>query len=131
MATKAKTNTNYIPGVCNINPQEIRKRQLSGHFGLALTIIFIAVIIILHVSWYLRIIVLIPAFIAAIGYLQAHNKFCVSYASAKQQHADDGDIVAITDKDALALDKRKTRQMNLQATIIAAALTAIICVIPL
>ncbi|MDB5183539.1 MAG: hypothetical protein JWO07_220, partial [Candidatus Saccharibacteria bacterium] len=63
-------------------------------------------------------------------YLQAHNKFCVGFAAAKQQNADDGEIVDITDKQALALDKKKTQKMNLQATVIAALVTAIVCVIP-
>ena len=124
------TATNYVPGVCNINPQEIRRRRQSGHLGLALTVVLTAIALVLDVSWYFRIVVIIPAFLSAIGYLQAHNKFCVGYASAKQQHADDGEVVAITDKEALALDNKKTRNMNLQATIIAAFVTAIVCVIP-
>jgi hypothetical protein len=129
MAATAKSK--YVPGVCNINPWEIKRRRMSGHIGLALTIILTAIAFVIHVTWIFRIVVIIPAFISAIGYLQAHNKFCVGFASAKQQHADDGEIVAITDKEALAKDKQKTRSMNLQATIIAAAVTAIICVIPL
>jgi hypothetical protein len=64
-------------------------------------------------------------------YLQAHNKFCVGFASSKQQNADNGEIVEITEKDALEADRKKIREMNLQATIIAAAVTAIVCVIPL
>lgn len=129
MATASKTN--YVPGVCNINPQEIKKRRQAGHFGLAMTILLVAIALILHVSWVFRIVVIIPAFLSTIGYLQARNHFCVGYAGAKQQHADNGDVVTITDKDAIELDKRKTRSMNLQATIIAAAVTAIVCVIPL
>lgn len=123
--------TNYVPGVCNINPLEVRRRRLSGHFGLAITIIMITVIAISHVSWLLRMIIIIPAFVAAIGYLQAQNKFCVGYAAAKQHHADDGAVVHITNSEALALDAKKRRTMNLQATIIAAVVTAIVCVIPL
>jgi len=125
------TATHYIPGICNINPVEIRKRRMVGHFGLAVTIILVALALVMHVSWIFRIVVIIPAFIAATGYLQAHNKFCVGFAAQKQQNADTGEIVQITDKEALALDKKKTRVMNLQATIIAAAVTAVVCVIPL
>ncbi len=124
--------TNYIPGVCNINPVEVRQRRMSGHIGLVLTLILIILMFALHASWYLRIVIIIPAFISAIGYLQAHNKFCVGYASSGQQHADDGGkVVTITDKEALALDKRKTRTMNFQASVIAALVAAIVIVIPL
>jgi hypothetical protein len=130
MATKSTATPHYIPGVCNINPIEIRKRRMVGHLGLAVTIILIALAFALHVSWIFRIVIIIPAFLSVTGYLQAHNKFCVGFAAQKQQNADTGEIVQITDKDALELDKRKTRTMNLQATIIAAAVTAIVCVIP-
>jgi hypothetical protein len=130
MATAATTN--YVPGVCNINPVEIKKRRMSGHIGLALTIILTVIAFSMHVLWIFKIVVIIPAFISAIGYLQARNKFCVGFASSKQQHADDdGDIVTITDKQAIAKDRQKVRSMNLQATIIAAAVTAVVCVIPL
>lgn len=125
------TQSHYIPGVCNINPVEIRKRRMAGHFGLAFTVILITLAFLLHVSWIFRIVIIIPAFLSATGYLQAHNKFCVGFASQKQQNADTGKIVQITDKEALALDKKKVRTMNLQATIIAAAVTAVVCVIPL
>jgi hypothetical protein len=123
------TSTNYIPGVCNINPQEIRKRRLSGHVGLALTIVLAVAAIVLNVKWYFRIIIILPAFMSAIGYLQARNKFCVGFASAKQQNADGDDIVKITDQDALKKDSQKVRSMNLQAIIIAALVTAMICVV--
>jgi hypothetical protein len=122
--------THYIPGVCNINPQEIRKRRLSGHAGLVITIILAATAIILHTTWYFRIVVIIPAFVSAIGYLQARNKFCVGFASTKQQNADGIEIVKITDEEALRKDSQKVRSMNLQALMIAALVTAIICVIP-
>ena len=129
MATASASH--YIPGVCNINPAEIRKRRVVGHIGLVITIVLIALAFILHVSWIFRIVIIIPAFISTTGYLQAHNKFCVGFASSKQQNADTGEIVEITEKDALDADRKKTREMNLQATIIAAAITAIVCVIPL
>jgi len=125
------TATNYIPGVCNINPQEVRKRRLSGHVGLALTVVLAAAALILHATWYFRIVLIIPSFISAIGYLQARNKFCVGFASAKQQNADNGDTVKITDQAALKKDSQKSRFMNLQAVVIAAVVTAVICVIPL
>lgn len=105
---------------------------MSGNIGIAITIILIALIFIFQTSWYLRIIVFIPAYIAAIGHLQARNKFCVGYASTGHQHADDNsEVIAITDKSARALDKKKTRKMNLQAAAIAGIITAVVVVIPL
>jgi hypothetical protein len=123
-------SSRYVPGVCNINPQEIKQRRNTGHLGLAITLILVALIFVTHASWYLRIIIIIPSFLMAIGYLQARYKFCVGFSAAKQHHADDGAIVDITDKEALALDAKKRQSMNLQATVVAALITAIVCVIP-
>ena len=46
--------TNYIPGVCNINPVEIRRRRQAGHIGLVLSVVVIVGLIALHAPWYLR-----------------------------------------------------------------------------
>jgi hypothetical protein len=125
------TQTNYIPGMCNINPAEIRRRRMSGHLGLVISLVLLVALLVLHARWYLRIALIIPLFIAAIGYLQARNKFCVGYAGAGQQHADNGEIEKIKDKKSLDLDSLKARTMNLQALIIAAVITAIITLIPI
>lgn len=50
--------TNYIPGVCNINPVEIRRRRQAGHIGLVLSVVVIVGLIALHAPWYLRLVCL-------------------------------------------------------------------------
>ena len=74
----------------------------------------------------------IPIFIAAIGYLQTKNKFCVAYGSSGRQNASDGSSAAqvVEDSDAIAADKKKSRDMNLRALAISAALTILILFIP-
>jgi hypothetical protein len=123
--------TNYVPGMCNINPMEIRRRRMSGHIGLITTVFLVIIFVLAHTEWYFRIIIILPVFLSAIGYLQARNKFCVGLASAGQQHADNGKAVKITDKKSLDLDKLKTRTMNIQAFVIAIVVTVIVALIPL
>lgn len=124
------TKSNYIPGMCNINPQEIAQRRMIGNIGLIITLILITLFVSFAIDAVFRVIVFIPAFLAATGYLQARNKFCVGYAGAKQHHADDGEVVTISDETALAADKKKARMINLHAITIAVLVTLIVVLLP-
>ncbi|KND46996.1 MAG: hypothetical protein AB199_01010 [Parcubacteria bacterium C7867-004] len=74
-------NTTYVPGVCNIGPEEIKGRRASGWFGLVLTIAVGAVLIMLPVSPWTRLVLFFPAAIGALGFLQAGFHFCVAYGT--------------------------------------------------
>jgi len=52
-------------------------------------------------------------FVSAIGFLQAKNKFCVGYAAAGLQNADEGsnDATKVLDTSAHTKDKQRTRKM--------------------
>jgi hypothetical protein len=69
----------YIPGVCNIGPAEMRKRRRSGIVGLTLTIILLVVLTLIHASDVWMLIVFIPATIAASGFLQSAFHFCAGF----------------------------------------------------
>jgi hypothetical protein len=128
--TPAPQTDAYIPGVCNINHAEIAYRKKAGYLGVALFVVILAVMLALSVNRYARLALFIPAFLAAIGFLQAKNRFCVGYGAAGQQNASDGSPKAssVTDTAAVATDKRRARQMNLQAAGIA-AVAALVCVL--
>ncbi len=125
------SESNYIPGICNINPVEIKRRKMIGNVGFGVFIVFVIALVLFHAPWYYRTVVFIPAFIACTGYLQARNHFCISYASTGQQHADDGKVVPVNDNAALKADKLKARMMNAQAFVTAAVITAAFAVMPL
>jgi hypothetical protein len=69
----------YIPGTCNIGPEEIALRRRAGHVGLALTAALGAALLRsdVHPAW--RLALALPAAGAASGYLQAHQRFCANY----------------------------------------------------
>lgn len=117
----------YIPGVCNINHAEIAYRRKASYVGLALFVIVAIVLFALDINRWARLILFVPAFIAAIGFLQAKNKFCVSYAASGQQNATDGSKSASTVSDAAAhgKDKARAQAMNTQAALAAVVATAI------
>lgn len=125
--TDTTTATAYVPGVCNINREEIAFRRKWRNIGAVVTVVLAVGLYLLSDNRWLRVLTFLPAFIAAIGYLQTKNKFCVSYAASGLQNATDGNKQA--DKvaaDAHAMDQRKARKMNLQAALVAVLVTALV-----
>lgn len=125
-------STNYIPGVCNINPIEVRRRKQAGHIGLVLSIVIAIGLIALHTPWYLRLALFLPLFLSATGYLQARHKFCVGYASAGKHHANNDDTaLQVNDASMRRADTLKARMITLQAFLIATVITGLIALLPL
>lgn len=69
----------YIPGVCNIGKDEIRIRALTGLAGLFITAFLVILMIILRAAPIIRIIIFVPTFISALGFLQAYFHFCAYF----------------------------------------------------
>lgn len=122
----------YIPGVCNINPKEVQKREKAGYFGVGVFLALLVLLMLIQAPVYTRALLFLPAFIGAIGFLQARNKFCVGYAAAGQQNANDGSDSAseISSKDDIATDKTRARTINMQALGLAVAATLLTLLLP-
>jgi len=73
------SNNTYIPGVCNIGPAEIRARRASGYFGLSITLVMFALFYTVSVDASLRLLIFLPAALAAAGFLQARLHFCANF----------------------------------------------------
>jgi hypothetical protein len=69
----------YIPGVCNIGPAEIKRRKIFSFIGYALFFIFLIVFIVFDIDPIFRLSLAFPAFYQSINYLQVVNKFCASF----------------------------------------------------
>ena len=73
------TQTEYIPGVCNIGPAEIDKRRRSGWIGTGATIVLWAAFWFLHIPAGWRLLLFFPAALGATGFLQAGMHFCAGF----------------------------------------------------
>ena len=71
----------YRPGVCNIGPAEIQRRRQSGYLGAGIAMVFLVVAFALDWAAPWRLLVFVPVFLAAQGFLQAAFHFCVGFAS--------------------------------------------------
>jgi hypothetical protein len=69
----------YVPGTCNIGPAEVARRRRVGHLGLALTALLAVILLALGAARPWRLLLALPATMAAAGYLQARLRFCFDY----------------------------------------------------
>jgi hypothetical protein len=69
----------YVPGVCNIGPEERKRRVRSGWIGLIATVVLEGLFIILRVGAPWRLFLFLPATLGATGFLQAAFHFCAAF----------------------------------------------------
>jgi hypothetical protein len=75
----APTSQQYIPGVCNIGRAEIKLRKIVGWIALATTVALWAALAAVGASAVWRLVLFVPATVAAIGFLQAAWHFCANF----------------------------------------------------
>lgn len=69
----------YTPGVCNIGKKEINKRYTFGFVMLALTFFYAQYVHGIQAPIIPRLFTIIPASLAAVGFLQAYYHFCAYF----------------------------------------------------
>ena len=72
----------YRAGACNIGPAEIRRRRATGIVGLVATGALGLGLVAIGAPSSTRLLVALPATVAAFGFLQARSRFCVGFALA-------------------------------------------------
>lgn len=129
--TKHPNASAYIPGDCNINEHEIAIRRKIGYVGV-LTYLASLVLLLALTDWiWWRLLLLIPAFLAAIGFLQARYRFCVYLGVVGRQNAEPGRTPhTVTNEAALHKDRRRAREIKMQALGIAVMATLLALLLP-
>lgn len=125
--------TSYVPGMCNINRAEVAYRRKAMWFGVGLSVLMLIVAVVVDLAWWLTAVLLfVPVYIAAIGFLQVRNRFCVSYGTSGQHNADEISISAQSVEEVAAkeADKKKARTMNTQAFVATMFIVLLSCFIP-
>ncbi len=115
----------YQPGVCNIGPAEIRRRRASGWLGLAIAVVYLALAFVLGWPAPWRLLVALPVFLSAQGFLQAAFHFCVGFASRGLYNFGAlGSEESVQDAEFRRKDLRKA----LLITVLAAAIAAVVAI---
>jgi len=122
----------YQPGVCNIGPAEIRKRRISGYWGLGVAVVFLVAAFALGWAAPWRLLVALPVFLAAQGFLQAAFHFCVGFATRGLYNFGDlGREESVQDAEFRRKDQRKALLISLLAFAIAAVVAVVAWLIPI
>jgi hypothetical protein len=104
----------YEPGICNIGPAEIARRRRAGHVGLVATLALLAVLVAIGAPPLVRLLLGMPAILAASGYLQAWFRFCAGFGSRGIfNFGPVGPVETVPDADARARDRYRASQIGL------------------
>lgn len=121
----------YQPGVCNIGPAEIRRRRASGWLGLGIAVLYLAAAFLLGWPAPWRLLVALPMFLSAQGFLQAAFHFCVGFASRGLYNFGAlGTEESVQDAEFHRQDLRKALLITVLAFGIAAAVAVIAFLVP-
>jgi hypothetical protein len=119
----------YIPGVCNIGREEINQRKLVGMIGLVITIVTLFLLTFFNASFGLKLIVIIPAVLSSMGFLQARAHFCVFYGWASLFNFDSlGKKNKVEKDEYVLLDRKKSLRIVLYSLLIG-FITGIVAII--
>jgi hypothetical protein len=121
----------YQPGVCNIGPAEIRRRQTAGIVGVGAAIGLGALLLILGASPATRLLVAAPLAVGFAGFLQARLHFCANYGWRGIRNLGEvGEVERVEDPDARRADRRKSLTIFGASTAAALALASVFALLP-
>ena len=120
----------YQAGVCNIGGAEVARRRQVAILGGVLFLALALYSIIQNFSPIATLVLLAPASIFAIGFVQSRKRFCLAYGLMGTFNFQKlGSITKVEDKVALAADRRMAFQIIVQSMGLALILTSIVALI--
>jgi len=123
----------YIPGVCNIGSAEIARRRRAGWVGVVISIVFLLLFILLHIPPIFRLIVFLPASLAATGFLQAYFHFCAGFGfkGVYNLMKPVGETEEVEKAEFRAKDRQKAQQIMLYSVLISLVVAGVIYYLPI
>lgn len=126
-----QTQSQYMPGVCNIGKNEIRRRSQAGWIGFIITVILYSLFVYLDVGRIWRLAIFIPATTAALGFLQAHMHFCAYFGMRGAFNFNEvGKTEPIEQTEFRARDRTKAMQIIIYSIMIGIIVTAFAYYLP-
>ena len=122
MAVKAE----YVPGVCNIGPAEIRRRRQSGWIGLVVTVLLWGAFLVFRVPAPWRLFLFLPAMLGATGFFQAAFHFCAAFGvrGVFNFGSEVGKTDTVEQAEFRIKDRRKARLIGLYSALVGIVLAA-------
>ena len=127
----ATDESSYVPGVCNIGPEEIEARRRSGHVGVLASVVLFAVLVVIDAPSMARWLLVIPVAVATSGYLQAYLHFCAGFGALGEfNFGARGEAKRVVDRDALRRDRIKALQIGLAGFVVGVVVAAVAVALP-
>jgi hypothetical protein len=121
----------YESGVCNIGPAEIARRRRTGIAMSIATVVLLAALLLVHAPPSARLIVFLPAAVAASGFLQAWLRFCAAFGwLGVFNFRDVGTTEAVASADARRRDRAMAIRIGLGCAVVGGTVTAIALLLP-
>lgn len=131
MGDSAKSNIRYIPGVCNIGPKEVKRRNRTMIFSFLCMIALASVLYFFNVQKIWRIAISIPAIAFAISFQQWRSKFCIAFGIMGVFNFEEiGKYHSIIDHKAREKDKARALQIILFGIFLGVGLALVFYFIP-
>lgn len=124
--------TAYQPGVCNIGPAEIARRRRSGHIGALASLGLLVGLVAIGAPPISRLLVALPAAIAASGYLQARLRFCAGFGAAGVYNLGElGTTAKVADEQARRRDRAMALRIGLASFLIGTLVGVVAVLLPI
>jgi len=131
LAPSPSEDGQYIPGVCNIGPQEIARRRRTGYVGTAITVGLFVALVAIGAPPIWRAVLFLPAAIAASGFIQAYLKFCAGFGQLGEfNFGDRSQIERVEDKAAHRKDLIKAWQIGIACGLVGLAVATVAVLLP-
>jgi hypothetical protein len=128
--SRAEVAGAQVPEACDMNlgPRQRKRRLYGGYLGVGVTLVVALLLWALHAPRAWRLVLFVPAALAAIGFIQYRAKTCVHLAVRGLRNLDEGDE-KITDFTVRLALRRRGERMVLLGGAVAAVVTAVAYVI--
>lgn len=118
----------YVPGVCNIGPEEIARRRRLGWTGLLVALVLFVGLFWFGANPWWRLLVFFPAALSASGFLQAYFQFCSGFGRRGVFNFGSlGQMTNIADDESKQKDRKRGSRIAIYAFAIG-AIVALVCV---
>lgn len=109
----------YQAGICNIGPEEKRKRMNAGYTGAIVTILLWIFFIVANAPRGYRLLTALPAIISAVGFIQASMNFCAYFGLASVfNFGKVGIQTKVEDENFRQLDRHKAFQILIYSVLV-------------
>ena len=125
------SNSQYIPGTCNIGPKEIAMRKRASIYAAIFFVVLTALLFLLDIDKVWRFIIFIPAFTFAVTSQQWYFKFCVYFGlKGVFNFGDMGQQFNIEQKENFKKDRIKVAKMMVAGLLFGAIITTLFYLLP-